>query len=339
MSLAMSSGACGSALLSGLWVRSAHWPRAATVALGGMLAAIIVAMLVRGHTAFVVAQGAQGFFATAIASVGITMLSDRDNSARTFGAANAMQSLYQIAAFVGGPILLRLAGLNGILLMLAVLASVAVLFVPFLPAQGRPVPVQRNPKELLRPAPLIALIGFATYFANVGAYYTYIELIGQAHGLKPQVVANCVAIGVSAGALGGGLAWIQGEQIGRLPPLAIAAALTSISALLLVRLGGVTEFAASVALYFFAWCYSFPYQLALINAVDITGRGVAVSTAFVYLGTASGAGLAALWVTGRNYHAVSWLVLVGVTFSAALFALSSALHTTLQRTVVLKTAI
>jgi predicted MFS family arabinose efflux permease len=79
-------------------------------------------------------------------------------------------------------------------------------------------------------------------------------------------------------------------------------------------------------LYFFSWNYAYPYQLAIVNAVDATGRGVAITQAFGFLGVAGGAGLAAFFVTPGDYRAVTWLVVVAVFLSTVLFLLSSAVH-------------
>jgi len=326
MSLAISICSGTSALLSGLWVRSVPWPRAAVCALGGMLAANSLAMLVHDYWAFVLMQGIGGFFGGAVFSLAMTILSDRAESARSFGIANAVQVTYQVAGLLAGPTLLRWAGLSGVLAVLAASSGLALLLVPLLPAGGRTVTSARVPKAFLKPATLIGLIGVGTFFVNAGAYWTYIELMGQAHGLTSRVVANCIAAGVSAGVLGGLLAWALGNRYGKLGPLGIAAFLTVGAALLLNGAFGVGAFVLSGLLYYFAWNYSLAYQFAMINAVDATGRGVAIAGAFGYLGAAGGAALAALFVAPGEYHAVIWLVVVAVCISTVLFVLSSAVH-------------
>jgi predicted MFS family arabinose efflux permease len=323
MSLAISVGAGAGAVFAGMWVRSVQWPRAAALALGGMLATNLLAMLVHRYWEFVLVQGAAGFFGSSVFCLTLTILSDRHESARTFGVANAMQVVFQVAALLAGPTLLRLAGLNGVLVMLAVLSGSSILLAPLLPTHGRIAVSERVPKALLTPATLIALLGCGAYFVNVGAFWTYIELMGQARGMTSRIVASCIAAGVSAGVLGGALAWALGDRFGRLWPVGVATFLTVGAALLLNGSFSVAAFVVSSLLYFFAWNYSLAYQLAIVNAVDSTGRGVAITSAFCLLGTAGGAGLAAAFVTPRDYHAVIWLVVVAVGLSTALFALSS----------------
>jgi predicted MFS family arabinose efflux permease len=326
MSVAISIGSGASALFGGMWVRSVRWPHAAMFALGGMFASNSLAMLLHSHWTFVLMQGMAGFFGGSVFCLAATIMSDRPDSARIFGIAGALQVAYQVAALFAGPTLLRLAGLDGVLAMLAALSGLAMFLAPMLPAHGRVVLSAGVPTALLRPATLIGLLAFAVYFVNAGAYWTYIELIGQARGMTSTVVSNCIAAGVSAGILGGASAWTLGDRLGKLWPLGVAAFLTVGAALLLKGSFSVRTFMISGLLYYFAWNYSLAYQYANISAVDATGRGVAISGAFCYLGTGGGAALAALFVKPGDYHTVIWMVIVAVCVSTVLFAVSSGVH-------------
>jgi predicted MFS family arabinose efflux permease len=326
MSVAITVGAGAGAILAGMWVRSVPWPRAALLALGGMLAANLLAMVFHRYWAFMLVQGAAGFFGTSVLCLALTILSDRHDSARIFGVAGAIQVAYQIAALLAGPTLLRLAGLNGILAMLAAISGLTLFLAPLLPTHGRLVAAARVPTALFKPATLIGLLAFFTFFVNIGAYWTYIELMGEAQGMTSRVVANGISVGISAGIVGGALAWALGERFGRLWPIGMAALLTVVAALLLNGSFSVAAFVASGLLYFFAWNYSYPYQLAIVNEVDITGRAVAVTQGFGALGMAGGAGFAAFFVSPGDYRAVIWLATVAVCLSTALYGLSSTVH-------------
>jgi DHA1 family inner membrane transport protein len=326
MSLSISVGSGLSAILAGIWVRRVQWPRAALFALGGMLAANLLTMVVHRFWVFVLAQGLAGFFAGLVFSLAMTILSDREESARTFGIAIAVQGVYQVTALLAGPTLLRLAGLNGVIAMVAVPSGLALFFTSLLPAHGRVSVALVHSKGLFTPATTVALIGFGTFFVNAGAYWTYVELIGQSQGMSPRIVANCVAGGVVAGICGGALAGAFGDRFGRFLPLVLAAVLTVGSAFLINGSFGVAVFLTSALLYFFSWNYSLAYQFAIVNAVDSTGRAVAITSAFGYLGSAAGAGLAALFVSPANFRAVTWVVGLAVCVSTVLFACSSAIH-------------
>jgi hypothetical protein len=303
-----------------------QWPRVAVIALGGMLATTSLAMLLHRYWMFVLLQGATGFFSTAVICLAVTILSDRHESARAFGTANAMQVLYQVSVLFVGPTLLRLTGLNGVLAVIAALSVFGMPLALLLPAHGRTVVSAGVSKGILKPATLLGLLGYGIFFVNVGAYWTYVEIMGEARGMTARVVANCLAAGISAGILGGALAWALGDRFGGLWPLCVSGLLTVMAALLLNGPFGVAAFLVSGLLYFFALNYAVAYQLAGVTAVDSTGRGVAISQAFVFLGAAAGAGIAASFVKPGDYQAVIWLVMGAVCLSTALFALSFAVH-------------
>ncbi|MHB1869487.1 MAG: MFS transporter [Steroidobacteraceae bacterium] len=315
-----------SSLLAGLWVRSVSWPRAAATSLASMGLCLLLALGAHRFWLYASLQGAAGFFASAAFSLGMTVISDGRDSARGFGAAMAAQAAYQIGALWAGPMLLRLPGVSGVLLLLAIPAGLAMTLAPLLPARGRPTPP--SPRGgLSRPAVLLTFLGAAIFFVGAGAYWTYIELMGQARGMSSQLIADWIAVSVAAGIPGGMLASAQGSRFGSLAPLALATGLVVLAALLLSAAhGGALAFGVAGILYCFAWCYALAYQFAFVNIVDTTGRAVAVTGACGSFGTAAGALLAALFVTPNDYGAVIWIAAVAACLSVGMYALSALLH-------------
>jgi predicted MFS family arabinose efflux permease len=326
MSSVLTAASGVSALIAGAWVRSLRWSRGAALALGGMCIACLVAMLMHGYWPFVLLQALAAFFGSAAFSLGMTILSDGRESARGFGVAIAAQGAYQIAALWAGPALLRLSGLDGVLALLAIPAGIGIALAPLLPATGRPVRTHGAAKGLLKPATLIAFTGFTAFFIGAGAYWTYLELMGQAQGMTAREVANWAAVAVAAGIPGGILATVQGARLGNLRPLVFSAVLILIAAALLTGSRGATAFGVAGAIYYFAWCYGVAYQYALVNAVDPTGRAIAITGGCAFFGSAGGAALAAIFVTPHDYQAVVWIVAAGVCISTVMFAVAAAIH-------------
>ena len=324
MSLAILVGSGVSALIAGSWVRSVPWPRGASITAGGMLLAYLVTMLVHRHWAFVVIHGTAGFFSAAVFSLAMTILSDRREAARSFGIATAMQAAFQVVAVMVGPALLRVMGLNGVAALLAALGGLGLLLAQLLPTHGRAVVPGRLPAGLLKPTNFTGLAGLGLFTMNVGAYWTYIELIGQSLGILSDIVATCVAAAAAVGVLGGVAAGLLGDRFGKIAPLVFAGLLTSGAVLLLIKPLGVRAFFISGVMYFFAWNYSLAYQYAIINTVDATGRIVAITQAFAFLGAAAGAGMAGSYVRPGDYRAITWIVIITVWASFAMFALTLA---------------
>ena len=315
-----------SSLFAGLWVRSVSWPRAAAASLASMGLCLVLALGAHRFWLFAALQGAAGFFASAAFSLGMTVISDGRDSARGFGAAMAAQAAYQIGALWAGPLLLRLPGVSGVMLLLAIPAGLAMILAPLLPMRGRPAPPATR-GGLFRPAVLLTFLGAGIFFVGAGAYWTYIELMGQARGMSSQLIADWIAVSVAAGIPGGMLASAQGSRFGSLAPLTLATALVVLAALLLSAAhGGALAFGVAGILYCFAWCYALAYQFAFVNAIDATGRAVAVTGACGSFGTAAGASLAALFVRPSDYSAVIWIAAIAACLSVALYGLSALLH-------------
>ena len=315
-----------SALLAGAWVRSLPWSRVAAAALGGMLVAYLATMLTHGYWPFVLMQGAAAFFSGSAFSLGMTILSDSHESARSFGVAISAQATYQIAALWAGPSLLRLAGLDGVLILLAIPAAMAIPPTLLLRSGRRVVTAERAIRGLFKPATLIAFAGFLLFFVGAGTYWTYFELMGQAQGMTTQTVANWTAAATAAGIPGGLLASAQRGRFGSLKPLAWACVLILVAATLLTGKYGLAALGAAGVIYYFSWCYSLSYQLAFVSAVDATGRAVAITGACAFFGSAAGAALAAPFVTPQNYHAVVWIVATTICVSTAMYAIAGAIH-------------
>jgi predicted MFS family arabinose efflux permease len=322
--LTVSSGL--SALLAGAWVRSLSWPRVAAGSLGGMTLCLLVALSARDYWAFVSMQGIAAFCGSAAFALGMAIISDRPEATRGFGLAICGQIVYQIAVLWAGPFLLReLSGVDAILALLALPAGLAVPLAPLLPVQRRSMP-GAVPGNLARPATLIALLSYAIYYIGTGAYWTYIELIGQDQRIAAPVIAKCVALSVVAGIPGALLAWAQGSRLGNLWPIALAACLRLLAPLLLAKASGALAFGTAGILYFLSTCYSLAYQCELINVVDISGRAVPLAGAFAFFGSTVGAALPALFTGSSISNAVVWILAISTCVSVAMSSLSLKIH-------------
>lgn len=319
-------GSTVSAVAATLWVRRVSWRRAAYLSSGGIALANIVAMRWHGAATFLSAQLAAGFCGGSLYSLALTVLSDGSRPDRSFGYSVATQVAFQIVGLAAGPWLLRSAGLDGLLAVFALLAVAAGALVPMIPRQGRPVTVNRARQRFITPATVLALSGCFLFFFNIGCYWTYIELFGTAAGLRPQSVANALALGVAVGISGALFASWAGERHGRLQWIAWSALLTVGAAALLLGKVGLPAFALSAVLYNIAWNLSLTYQYGTVNAVDGTGVGVAAAPAFHSAGAAAGPAIAALLIGPVGHEVVIWLVCAGVLSSLGCFTAAAAMH-------------
>jgi hypothetical protein len=100
----------------------------------------------------------------------------------------------------------------------------------------------------------------------------------------------------------------------------VGAAGTVVAVILLSEGMSLPSYVIAAALYNFVWNFSLTFQYATVNAVDETGRSVAVAPAFHGAGATAGPALAAFCVSEESLAAVNWLSGVAVLVSFALFA-------------------
>lgn len=326
LSALSATGSTLSALAATQWVRRVCWRRAAYVTLAGIALTNVVAMTWHQAAVFFPALFASGFFGGSLYSLALTVLSDGSRPDRSFGYSVAAQVAFQIVGLAVGPWVLRVGGLDGLLAIFALLAAMATALVRLIPRHGRPIRTTHAPLRHMSSGTMLALAGCFLFFFNIGCYWTYVELIGTASGLKAQSVANALALGVGVGIVGALLASWMGERRGRLPWIAGSAVLTVWAALLLLGHVGLPAFALSAVLYNIAWNLSLTYQYATVNAVDGTGIGVAAAPAFHSAGAAVGPATAAALIGPGGHLVVIWLVCASVLASLGCFTAAGAVH-------------
>ena len=315
-------GSAASAVAATFWVRRLCWRRAALIAAFGVIGTSLTSLLFHAPWPFMLLQCLAGFFGGSLYSLSLTMLSDSPHADRHFGFAVAAQVAFQVVGLLIGPALLRAGGMNAFLTAFLMLNVVAAALVPLLPAGGSRGSGTGRARLWTGPT-LLALAGCFLFFFNVGSYWTYIELIGTRAGLGTQVIADGLAIGVAFGIVGALMASWLGDRRGRLPPIGVGAALTVGAVLPLLAHFGVLTFVGSAIAYNFVWNLSLAFQYSTVNAVDLSGRGVAAAPAFHAAGAAAGPAVAALLIAPGNFRPVIYLVVVSVLLSYLCFHLAT----------------
>ena len=316
-------GSTASAVAATFWVRRLPWRRAAVSAALGLIGANLASFLCHSAWPFMFLQCLAGFFGGSLYSLSLTVLSDSRHADRHFGFAVAAQVTFQVVGLLIGPLLLRAGGMNALLMAFVLLNVLAVAVVPLLPERGARAAASGGAQRLWTGPTLLALAGCFLFFFNVGSYWTYIELIGTQAGLAPQVIADGLAVGVAFGIAGALLASWLGDRRGRLLPIGVGAALTVGAVAPLLAHFDVMTFIGSAIVYNFVWNLSLAFQYSTVNAVDLSGRGVAAAPAFHAAGAAAGPAVAAFIIAPGNFRPVIFLVVASVLLSYACFHLAT----------------
>jgi MFS family permease len=310
-------------------VRRVHWVRlgcgAFLMLLGGMAASV----LVPSWPLFVLCQCIAAIGGGAAYSLALTVLSDAPQADRWFGYSVAAQVAFQVAAMLVGPGLIAAGGLHAVIAAFMAVYLAGLLLAVRLPAGGCRVPTAWTPAPpgvRALPAILLALLGCLLFFFNVGVVWTYLEPLAKAAGFGAEAIGNGLAIGVAFGVPGALLAAWCGDRHGRIAMVGLGAAATVLALWLLRGTPSFTAFVVAAAVYNLAWNFSLSFQYAAVNAVDDSGRAVAVAPAFHGAGAAVGPAAGALLV---GVHGLTVVLVIGaaaVVVSALLFAAGARLH-------------
>lgn len=158
--------------------------------------------------------------------------------------------------------------------------------------------------------------------AALGAFWAYLEPLGQAVGLNAQAAQSLVAAVLVMQVIGGSVAALA---VRRWPlvaalllcSLALAAVTTTIHQL---PAGGVRTFSIACALFGFVWLFMLPFHIGLAFRADPSGRLAGLVPAAQLLGSAFGPLTASFVVDGNNASAVP-LLSAGFALAAAALVL------------------
>ena len=319
LSGASMTGSTISALMAIFWVRSVNWRLAMFVAMAVFGFGNLLAILVSDYTLLLMAIFIASIGGGTAYSLALTILSDHDNPDRVFGYSIAAQVSFQVIGLLAFPAVIGMGGLDALLAILCLLATMSLCAISFLPVSGKDVRLSNVFQIFTQTRVVFALLGCLFFFFNVGCFWTFIGRMGDTYGYSPQVIGNSLALGVSAGIVGSLCASWFGNKHGLLMPLLASALGTVIAAILLNSSEALLIYVLAVALYNFVWNYSLAYQYAVVADVDESGRSVAIAPAFHAAGAAMGPAFAGMMVIEEGFIIINILVAVSVVISFALF--------------------
>lgn len=322
--LGMVSGVLSN-LLTKYWIRRFNWPAATRVLLVGLIVTDLLWFVCeRQWIPLLAVQCLMGFLSGSLYSLTLAVIGDGKHADRMFGIIMAAQVAFQVIGLLAGPLILRHGGLDLIIAIFALLNAASLLLTSLLPARGRSVVTTVPFVSLMKLPIVLALAGCVFFMLNIGAYWTYVELIARHAGLGDAEVASSLAAGVSAGLLGGlAVSW-SAPRFNRNGLLAVGALMIVGAVWLLFTPLSIGQFAISCAIYNFAWNFSLALNYSAINAIDSTGHVLPLTPAFHSAGAAAGPGIAAFLVGPYGYDCVIWLAAGGAVVSVGCFLASSA---------------
>jgi predicted MFS family arabinose efflux permease len=374
LALGLYMSLAGYAVLAGIPVISTAWSRLLQfseeevgrvagadlggLAVGAVLAALVVARVNRRHIVWVAIAVAVGanlactlyttFTATLVlrfvagvgsglfTGVAVATLGGRSYPARAFNYLLFSFAFVQAAEMY---VLPRLS-MNGIYVLFAVTYLLVLPVLRWLPARpdplGRPelaaeaAETDQADKRPVVPGrvldvpalvPWLFLIAMALTYVNIGAYWTYIELATARAGLEAEWVSS-VLVWVSLFSLLGCLvATVISDRFGLGRPLIFTLILHALIVYLLVNDITPPRFLISVYAFNFLWIFVDVYQMGSVASVDSSGRFATLMPAAQGLGQIIGPNIAAsLLAAGGGYPSVFLLCAVASLLAMAVYA-------------------
>lgn len=207
------------------------------------------------------------------------------------------------------------AGMNGIYLSMAGAFAMCLCLMAWLPPSAPQQQVDSSlgsNRGFHMSLPWICLVAVFFFYIGIGAFWTYIERIGNSGGLDPALVSNTLTYTQVLSLLGCIVAGWLSARFGQFRPLIVSLICAALASYGLATGITKTSFIISLSIFFLFWNAIDIYQLGTLGNMDHRGHFVALVPAFQTTATALGPALAAL-LLGVDGNYVPVLMLAGST--------------------------
>jgi predicted MFS family arabinose efflux permease len=239
------------------------------------------------------------------------VLSAVRNPDRALGFALTAVVLFGSLVLGAGSLLNDIPGGSGLLPPLAVAALAVLPAVRWMPAAAavasanRPVAGGAGNWRAL-----IAVTAMAVWFGAPGGFWTFADAAAASRHIPAASIETALAVGNVVGLLGSALAAWQGNRRGRAGPILLGTLGLCLSVAAFQRSNQIAALAATLAAFNIFWNYATVYQMALVVAMDRTGRATAGISAAQVFGFAAGGFVSGFAIVAAGYAALTVMVTV-----------------------------
>ena len=269
-----------------------------------------------------VIAGLAGGIAISLATARLASLAKPE---RQFGLLVLAQLIFAMVGPLAISAILGLSGMSGVraafwyLAGCDLLVAIAVFWALPRAALGPAMQIKKANTPRRWAGVALSMFAILCLYCGIGAYWPYVEHLGEVAGLTGQEVGRFLGLAAIGGVLGSLTPGFLTSRLTRASAILIAVAA-------LLSAVAVTEYFATPKMFFvgtltfyFGWYAAAPSFLALLAAVDRDGRPMLASMALVGIGFGLGSTLGAMW--GRLSERVE-LAMIAVA-AAALLALAA----------------
>jgi predicted MFS family arabinose efflux permease len=320
------AGMALSSLLGAAWIGRFNWRHVALFALFAVLAGNIFSFYVENFQVLVATRFITGLvghgtaFALGVAAIGNTSQPDR-NFGFTIASQVAMGALTALIV----PKTIAIYGIAGMCAPAAILAVVAMAFIPRLATSGHAQTPDSNQSKRtgILILPLLGLLVMIIWQMGVGPFFNNLVPYGISIELDPSDIGTALFLSTGLSIIGPLTASALANKINRNVPVCIA--LTAQLLIILSFQGDITwiGFTVRAILFQTAWNFTGPFLMGMIANLDESGRYSVLIPASQLGGIALGHAVIASLVQGSNLVLVNYFCAGAIFLSIFLFVLVS----------------
>lgn len=316
------AGMALSSLLGAAWIGRFNWRHVALFALFAVLAGNIFSFYVENFQVLVATRFITGLvghgtaFALGVAAIGNTSQPDR-NFGFTIASQVAMGALTALIV----PKTIAIYGIAGMCAPAAILAVVAMAFIPRLATSGHAQTPDSNQSKRtgILILPLLGLLVMIIWQMGVGPFFNNLVPYGISIQLDPSDIGTALFLSTGLSIIGPLTASALANKINRKIPVCIA--LTIQLLIILSFQGDITwiGFTVRAILFQTAWNFTGPFLMGMIANLDESGRYSVLIPASQLGGIALGHAVIASLVQGSNLVLVNYFCAGAIFLSIFLF--------------------
>ncbi len=316
------AGMALSSLLGAAWIGRFNWRHVALFALLAVLAGNLLSCFVENFQVLVATRFITGLvghgtaFALGVAAIGNTSQPDR-NFGFTIASQVAMGALTALIV----PKTIAIYGIAGMCAPAAILAVVAMAFIPRLATSGHAQTPDSNQSKRtgILILPLLGLLVMIIWQMGVGPFFNNLVPYGISIQLDPSDIGTALFLSTGLSIIGPLTASALANKINRKIPVCIA--LTIQLLIILSFQGDITwiGFTIRAILFQTAWNFTGPFLMGMIANLDESGRYSVLIPASQLGGIALGHAVIASLVQGSNLVLVNYFCAGAIFLSIFLF--------------------
>ena len=295
-------------LLGPFWINRFNWRRMAIAVTVMIFIVNLITMAAKSYEALLIVRLLAGLVEGAIYSLSIAVVSEYEKPDRAFGFMFIAQVGAGAIGLICLPMLVAAWGITPILLYLALLSVVVLPVLKWMPLPVKSVKTQTvQIAQITFPIyiPLIGILILTIWCCNLGAFWAFVERIGDHAGMDAQTIGIALTIGMLSGIPGAGAAAWFSDKYGRIWPFCLTLIVQTGVMYALVGALGSLKLTVIMICYNSVWSFGQAYLMGIIATSDSSARTAVLMPVSQALGVGAGSAIAGILASEHGYTSIN----------------------------------